>query len=174
MNQSELKKYLGYCRVNARRYSHQYPDLFSYEDLYSAAEEGLALAISKYSADKGCFPKYVWEYIKGYVQVAIRKRLQDESRSYTSTNDDQETVNMVELAAVDATQESDADYRSMMLDIKRQIEKLPRAERDYAILTLVEGCNGVEVAERMGVSDQRVAQLKRVVVEKLRKWNKAA
>lgn len=174
MNQSELKKYLGYCRVNARRYSHQYPDLLSYEDLYSAAEEGLALAINKYSVDKGCFPKYVWEYIKGYVQNAVRSRLQDESRSYTSTNDDQETVNMVELAAVDATQEADTDYRAMMTDIKRQIGRLQKSERDYAILTLIEGCNGNEAAERMGVSVQRVAQLKKAVVEKLQRWNKVA
>jgi DNA-directed RNA polymerase specialized sigma24 family protein len=62
----------------------------------------------------------------------------------------------------------------MMLDIQRQIERLPRAERDYVVLTLIEGCNGAEAAERMGVSYQMVSDLKIAVIRKLRKWNRVA
>jgi RNA polymerase sigma factor (sigma-70 family) len=173
MDQKELKKYLGYVRVQARNFSRAYPDLFTFEDLYSAGEEGLALAINKYDPSKGHFPRYVWLYIKGYIQVAVRKRLQDKSRSVTLRDEDGDTTNAVELAGVDASQDEDISYREMMLDIRRQIDKLPSSERDYAVLTL-DGWNGSEVAERMGVSDQRVAQLRKVVVEKLQKWNKAA
>lgn len=173
MDQKELKKYLGYVRVQARSFSRSYPDLFTFEDLYSAGEEGLALAINKYDVTKGCFSRYVWLYIKGYIQVSIRKRLQDKSRSITLATEDGETTNAVELAGVSASQDEDIAYREMMLDIRRQIDKLPAAERDYAVLTL-EGLNGAEVAEHLHVTPQRVAQLRKVVVEKLQRWNKAA
>jgi RNA polymerase sigma factor (sigma-70 family) len=175
MDQKELKKYLGYCRAVARSYSRKVdPSVFTYEDLYSAAEEGLALAIAKRNPASEGFSAYTWQYIKGYVRVALRKRMQDQSRCYTTLDDDSQQINFVDSIAVDATQDETVDYRNLLAGIKRQIDNLPRAERDYAILTLVEGYNGSETAQRLGISTQRIAQIRKTVINKLKKWNRAA
>jgi RNA polymerase sigma factor (sigma-70 family) len=164
MEQKDINKYIGYCRAVARSAWRRYGDLFSYDELFSAAQEGLAEAINRYDPDRAGFPRYVWEYISGFTHNAVRVRLRDRSR--TASDD-----SALDLVTVSATQQESSEYRQMMSAIKAQIETLPDNERDYAVLVL-DGCNDTQAAHLMGVTRQRVGQLRQMVITKLRRWGK--
>lgn len=174
MEKQELNKYLSYCRIISRSVWRLHSDLFSQDDLYSAAEEGLAVGLSRYNPEAGNVNKFLWEYIRGYVNNEVRKRLQDQSRcasQYESeSNDDSVSPELrsapIEAFGCDATQDDDTHLRDLLTSIKVQIDKMSPNERNYAVLTLA-GYNGNEIAEEMNVTPQYVCQLRRKVISTL-------
>jgi RNA polymerase sigma factor (sigma-70 family) len=167
MDEKELNKYLGYCRTVACHYWRHVSDILTFEDLYGAAEEGLAYALKKHKPDTGDLQSYLWKYIRGYVQMSVRKRLQDKSRCYGRMNN----VDRNCVPSVEATQEQDTDQALLLMEIRRQASRLTGNERRYLELTLA-GYSTHDIVAQLGVSDQWVSQIKKTVITKLRKWNR--
>lgn len=164
MEKQELSKYLGYCQILSKAAWRKYSDIFSPDDLLGAAEEGLAVGLSRYNPEAGNVNKYLWEYIRGYVNNEVRKRLQDRSHCLAYTEESE--GNPIESFGADATQDEDTHLQELLSSIKAQIDRLPPNERNYAVLTLA-GYNSKEIAAEMQVSPQYVAQLKKKVISTL-------
>lgn len=166
MNQSELKKYQGYCNALARHYCNRFHGAFDFEDLQSVAYEGLCLALTKLD-EKQSFQRYIWLTIKGTLQKYIRDSFTPQVYTTAIDNDGEETDILDTLPSESDFAEESAN-RHLLENIKRQIERMPKKQRRYGLLMLAGYCQ-TEAARELNVSKEAVGQTHKIVVGKLRK-----
>ena len=187
LTEKETKKLCGYAEKLAKRYARKLSARITYDDLVSVGYEAIArasirheeLASAGYEAIAKAAVKHEGRINLRYFWVAIRNAILREIQKLSSdkswivdAHDEHETVNIVEtLADENQDIEDEVCLRTLAINVRRQIDKLPKAERDYAVAVLIEGCTTAEVAEKRNYSRQRVSQLKKVVTQKLKTWN---
>ncbi len=170
LSNANTKKYFGYAAKLSRKYLRSSSYRVTYDDLLSAGIEGLAFALSHYNADYKKPDRYFYKCILGYILREVEKAYKDPTTLAFEDSDE----SVIESFADDRDLQDDTSLRLLAADVRKQIAKLPRKERNYAVLALIEGCSAKEVRQKLSVTRQRVYQLEKTVTAKLMKWNRHA
>lgn len=173
MNQSELKKYRGYVRTHVKNAMYTFRGQLDITDLDAAAQTALCKAETTYDASKGAFSTHAWNTVRGAVRDEVRLQLkcrkEIQHTADMSTDESEEQVNVADLVSVDSDVE-DRIYRSELAAIlQSQIEKLPPEEQQYCLLRFVKDQSEVQIGESMGLSRQRINQIRHATLYRLKK-----
>jgi RNA polymerase sigma factor (sigma-70 family) len=167
LTDQQLKRFSSYAEKLAKRYANKLSFRITYEDLLSAGYEAIARCNHKNKGEPN--PGYYWKAIKNSIMNEIRKLSNDKSWIVDTVENEQ--MNIVDTIADESDIEDEIALQALSIHVRRQIDKLKPAERDYAVLTLIEGCATKEIAKKRCYTRQRVSQLKKVVEQKLQRWN---
>ena len=166
LTNAQLKRFCAYAEKLAKRYSNKLSFRITYDDLLSVGYEAIARANKTNIGEPN--PGYYWKAIKNSIMNEIRKLSNDKSWIVDTV---EEQTNIVDTIAGESDVEDEIALQALAIHVRRQIDKLKPAERDYAVLTLIEGCTTKEIAKKRCYTRQRVSQLKKVVEQKLQRWN---
>lgn len=172
MNQAELKKYQGYVRTHVKNAMYIFRGQLNITDLDQAAQAALCKAETTHDASKGAFSTHAWNTIRGAVRDEVRLQLKCRKEIHSvnmSTDESDEQANVADLVSVDSDVE-DRIYRSELAAIlQSQIEKLPPEEQQYCLLRFVKDQSEVQIGESMGLSRQRINQIRHATLYRLKK-----
>jgi len=148
----------------AKHYFHLMPTEADREDLVSAVAEGWSYGLSNNESDTTTYP---WRCAEGYAKNHIRKRMQSR----------QECLSGIENAEMEPFESAVERHESSMASIAMGhrldevlavVATLPEVEREVIERRYLKGEKFRETAEAMGVSRQRVDQIEKRALRKLR------
>jgi RNA polymerase sigma factor (sigma-70 family) len=146
-----------------QKYAPYLPKGLEREDLYQSACERILVDLHKFNPERGKLSNYLQYLIRHGINVELKRWRWQHFGRPENFIEGREQVSMTDTVEVLSGERDDA-YDEV--DIFTDLYTLSERER-MVVVFLLSGMSGEEVGERLGVSRQRIDQLKRQAMRNL-------